>query len=235
MHFRMLTAACGHRPLQPLMGAFSRLRRAGCPHPAASTEPLSYVDGGLRAGRPTTPQATFPRTCGASSPKGTSVGRKRRPLQGLRNALGLIVGVDAHTPAKRSGASTLGVSTRLILGSLSLDGGPMWASAPTKFTRALGLIVGRDTLTPPPSIGELPYVDGGLSPKGTSVGRGQAALQHHRRSSLELAGRRERRPLHGLQNALGLIVGVDAHTPAKRSGASTLGVSTRVYWDASVC
>ena len=40
---------------------------------------------------------------------------------------------------------------------------------------------------------------------------GQAALQHHRRSSLELAGRRERRPLQGLRNALGLIVGADAH------------------------
>ena len=54
---------------------------------------------------------------------------------------------------------------------------------------------------------------------------GQAALQHHRQLSLELvgagacrqpaeAGRRERRPLQGLRNALGLIVGVDAHTPA---------------------
>ena len=44
-------------------------RRAGCPHPAASMGVLSYVDGGLWAGR---------------------------PLHGLRNALGLIVGADAH-------------------------------------------------------------------------------------------------------------------------------------------
>ena len=37
--------------------------RAGCPHPAASIGVLSYVDGAMWASPPTTPQATFPRTC----------------------------------------------------------------------------------------------------------------------------------------------------------------------------
>ena len=60
-----------------------------------------------------------------------------------------------------------------------------------------------------------------------TAGCGHPALQHRKRPSLELvgagacrqpadAGRRERRPLQGLQNALSLIVGVDAHTPAAR-------------------
>ena len=63
-------------------------------------------------------------------------------------------------------------------------------------------LVGRGALTPPR-----------LPPhfRMLTAACGQAALQHHRRPSLELAGRRKRRPLQRLLNALGLIVGGDAH------------------------
>ena len=42
---------------------FLRYCRAGCPHPAASIGVLSYVDGGLRAGRPTTKPRAFRKPC----------------------------------------------------------------------------------------------------------------------------------------------------------------------------
>ena len=40
-----------------------RYCRAGCPHPAASIGVLSYVDGGLRAGRPTTKPRAVRKPC----------------------------------------------------------------------------------------------------------------------------------------------------------------------------
>ena len=46
-------------------------------------------------------------------------------------------------------------------------------------------IVGRDAHIPPRSPMAFSYVGGGLFPKGTSVGRGQAALQRRKESSAE--------------------------------------------------
>ena len=47
--------------------------------PAASIELLSYVDGGLRAGRPTTPQATFPKPCRGRCPHAREAKRSKYP------------------------------------------------------------------------------------------------------------------------------------------------------------
>ena len=80
---------------------------------------------------------------------------------------------------------------------------------PLGLLRALGLIVGVDAYIDPHLSGHFPML---------TAARGQAALQHHRRLSLELVGGGvydapfqravdKRQPLQGLQNALGLVVG----------------------------
>ena len=119
IHFRMLTAGCPPRGLPRATRSQRRqapaptglakrprsYRRGRCLHPAASIGTLSYVDGGLRAGRPTTPQAAFPRTCRGR--------RLRRPVSaGCRQA-----------PAPTTSQATFPRTCR---------GDPMWSPVNTR-------------------------------------------------------------------------------------------------------
>ena len=85
-----------------------------------------------------------------------------------------LVGADAHTPAKRSGASTLGVSARRL---------------PTNYRR----------------------LHGSMSPKGETLPSGERCRRKATERGEGTSVGRKRRPLQGLRNTLGLVVGVDAH------------------------